>query len=801
MIRFYTLGSLDLKAPDGRQLKSVLAQPKRIALLAYLAACGKGESIRRDTLLGLFWPELDESRARHALNQSLYVLRRAIGPSVFVSTGDEEVALAPGAIWCDATAFVEAAESGRAEEALEHYRGDLLEGFFISEAPDFEKWLDTERGHLRAVAARAAWSLAEEHEAAGRPEAAADWARRAADFSLENEAAVRRLMGLLDRVGDRASAVRAYEAFAARLDQELGIAPSPETKELIAAIRTRESRPPADTREEAGGDASLGLGSAHAIAERPESALARPLPLTGAGKEIWEALDPETALAAGRSHTLPGDGEAGRPGTAADPQDDPVSGETGEPRPSVAVLPFVDLSGGEDREYFADGISEELISALAQVEGLRVAARTSSFQLKGTDLDVKAIGERLSVGSVLEGSVRMRDDRVRITVQLVNAGDGFQLWSQRYDRELKDIFSVQEEIAREIVERLRSELVAPIRQDEGARLLPRRTADLEAYTLYLKGRYLWNRRTAEGLRASIECFELAIALDPEFAQAYAGLADAYSLLGWYRYLPAAEACRRVMETAGKALELEARVPEALTSRAYAKFIYEWDFEGAEIEFQRAIESNPGYPTVHHWYGEYLMAMGRLEEANRSLRRAHDLDPLSLTVTVGLGWSHYFQGSYDRAIELYESVAAMDPEFVIIPWFLGPAYVQRARYDEAVGLYEDWLARRGDHPGLMALLAQAHALAGRQMEARAVHARLEATALRAPIFPDYRAVVHASLGEADDAFEWLERAFEERCWVLVFLRVDPTYAGLRSDPRFESLASRIGLSTPSALEHA
>ena len=194
MIRFYTLGPVDLKASDGRQLRSILAQPKRVALLAYLAAGGKGESQRRDTLLGLFWPDLDESRARHALNQSLYVLRRAVGPSVVVSTGDEELALDPEAIWCDAAEFVEAAEAGREREALDHYRGDLLDGFFISEAPEFEKWLDGERARLRRLAARAAWSLAEEEESAGNEDAAAEWARRAAEYSLENESAVRRLI-------------------------------------------------------------------------------------------------------------------------------------------------------------------------------------------------------------------------------------------------------------------------------------------------------------------------------------------------------------------------------------------------------------------------------------------------------------------------------------------------------------------------------------------------------------------------------------------------------------------------------
>ena len=770
MIHFYTLGSLDLRADDGRQLRSVLAQPKRVALLAYLAACGKGDSHRRDTLLGVFWPDLDEPRARHALNQSLYVLRRAIGPSVFVSTGDEELGLDPEALWCDAAVFMEAAEAGRAEEALEHYRGELLEGFFISEAPEFEKWLDGERIRLRRLATRSARSLAEAHEATGNLELAAEWARKAAAFSPSDESAIRRLVSLLDRAGDRASAVRTYEEFATRLHDELGVDPSPETQELVAAIRGRATPagrgpgvdgplPEADARELA--------AERFDLAVRPSTSLVEPASGTKRMGEIWEALDPHTAA------------------EAAVPEASAPAGE------SVAVLPFVDLSEGGDQEHFADGIAEELISALAQVDGLRVAARTSSFQFRGAAGDVRTIADKLSVRTVLEGSVRVLDDRVRITAQLVDARDGFQIWGERYNRELADIFSVQEEIAREIVEHLRAELVGRSR-DEAVPLVRSHSEDLEAYTLYLKGRYLWNKRTADGLRGSIECFEQAIDVDPDYALAYAGLADAYSLLGWYRYLSADDAYERIKEAAGKALQLEADVPEARTSQAYAKFLYEWDFPGADTEFRQAIELNPGYPTVHHWYGEYLMAMGRLKEANEHLHLAHDLDPLSLTITVGLGWSYYFLGDYGQAIERYESVVAMDPYFVIIPWFLAPAYLQAGRYESAVELLDGWIARLGPHPGLVALLAQSHAMAGRKDEARSIFGQVEEQAKRAPIFPDYRALVHASLGETDEAFEWLERALEERCWVLVFLGVDPAYASLRADPRFAELTERIGL---------
>ena len=764
MIRFYALGSLDLKAHDGRQLRSVLAQPKRVALLAYLAAGGERETHRRDTLLGVFWPDMDEARARHALNQALYVLRRAVGPAVFVTTGDEELSLDPGELWCDAAAFMEAVEAGRCEDALEHYRGDLLEGFFISEAPEFEKWLDAERARLRRLAAQAAWTLADAEESAGKEDAAAEWARRAAGYSLENEGVLRRLISLLDRVGDRAAAVRAYEEFATRLRRELGVDPSPETQQLITAIRARETLP-AGSAGPASGPRSARAPKTSAPASAPASAQA-PASYAAPKKsvEIWQAM--EADLDAGIS-------EAER--------------ATG-PGASVAVLPFVDLSADGGQEYFSDGVAEELIAALAKVEGLRVAARTSSFRFKETSEDVRTIGERLNVGAVLEGSVRSEGDRVRITVQLVDCTDGFQIWSEVYDRELADIFTVQEEIARTIVDRLRVELLGEMQPT----LVRGHTEDLEAYTLYLKGRFLWNKRTGGGLRESVSLFEQAIAADEGYALAHAGLADAYSLLGWYRHISAEEAYSRIKLSAERAMELEDSVPEACTSYAYAKFLYEWDFPGAEVEFRRAIDLNPGYPTVHHWYGEFLMAMGRRQEAHEELERAHLLDPLSLTITVGLGWAEYFLGRYERAIERYESVLGMDPGFPIVPWFLGPAYVQSRRFEEAIGLYGEGVARLGRHPGLVALLAQAHALAGRTDEARSVYEELEPQAERAPIFPDYHALVHTALGDADAAFGWLEKALEERCWVLVFLGVDPAYESLRTDPRFPALLQRIGL---------
>jgi len=491
-----------------------------------------------------------------------------------------------------------------------------------------------------------------------------------------------------------------------------------------------------------------------------------------------------------RTRPMPHDSTDPVSGVAEAPAgaESPVAADAPISEKSIAVLPFMNMSDDAENEYFSDGITEEIINALANVPGLRVAARTSAFSFKGENRDITEIGTQLRVTTVLEGSVRTAGQQVRIAAQLVNTADGFHIWSEVYDRELSDIFTLQEEIARTIADKLKVQFLTPV----DAPLVERQTENLEAYSLYLKGRYFWNQRTVDGIRASIDCFQEAIALDDAYAQAYAGLADAYSLLGWYRYLSADEVFPRIRWATEKAIGEQCCVPEALTSHGYARFLYEWDFAGAEADFGQAMNLDPNSPTLHHWYGEFLMAMGRLQEAREHLQRAHALDPLSLTITVGMGWSEYFLGRSEKAIEHYEHVLVMKPGFVIVPWFLGPAYVQSGQYSKAVTFYNDWMERLGEHPGLVALLAQAHALAGHVDQAEDIYAGLEERDHRAPVFADYHALVLTALGHNDAAFDYLEKAFDERSWVLVFLKVDPAYQPLRSDPRFSDLVTRIGL---------
>jgi serine/threonine protein kinase len=352
--------------------------------------------------------------------------------------------------------------------------------------------------------------------------------------------------------------------------------------------------------------------------------------------------------------------------------------------PSTAVLPFSDISPQKDQEYFCDGITEELIDALSKVEGWRVVSRRSSFAFKGKEVDIRQIGDQLNVTHLLEGSVRKAGNRLRISAQLVSVKDGFHLWSEKYDRELEDIFEIQEEIARAIVNKLKIELG----EDHKTRLVKRYTENLEAYNLYLKARFHLNKRTEEGLRKGIAYCEQAIAKDPTYAPTYSGLADGFILQGFSGAHPPREVMPKAREAAGKALPLDDSLAEAHTSLACIEAVYEWDWQNAESEFKRALTLNPNYAAAHHWYAiNYLVPMERYEEALAEIQKAQEIDPMSEVITATIGLVFYFMGRYDAAVRQYKSVLEMDPGFNLGYLFLGRAYGQTGKYDEALSAFE------------------------------------------------------------------------------------------------------------------
>ncbi|MGH7535454.1 MAG: protein kinase domain-containing protein, partial [Gemmatimonadales bacterium] len=396
----------------------------------------------------------------------------------------------------------------------------------------------------------------------------------------------------------------------------------------------------------------------------------------------------------------------------------PVTSNARDAR-AIAVLPFVNASADPDNEYFSDGMTDELITALTKVEGLHVASRTSAFALKGLREDVRALGARLGVSTVLEGSVRRAGSRLRVSVQLTSVTDGRTLWSERFDRETADIFAIQDEIARTIVETLRSTLL----RDIGDAPPVRYTANVRAYHLYLKGRFHWNRRTQEGIAEGIRYFEQAITEDPGYALAYTGLADSYALQVDYRGAPVREGMERARAEARRAIELDESLAEAHTSLGWVTFIYDWDWVGAEREFRRAIDLNPRYSVARQWHAWLLTAMGRVEEALAEGRRALDLDPASVSIRRSMGWLYYYARQPEVALEHLRRALAMNPSAEENHRLLGLSYLQLSLYDEAAAAFREAIAVSESPALATAGLAQVAAFRGRPDEARAILDRL------------------------------------------------------------------------------
>jgi serine/threonine-protein kinase len=455
---------------------------------------------------------------------------------------------------------------------------------------------------------------------------------------------------------------------------------------------------------------------------------------------------------------------------------------------SLAVLPFANLSADVEQEYFCDGMAEEIINALTHVEGLRVVPQTSSFAFKGKQADVREIGRKLNVAAVLDGSVRTSGNRLRIVAKLINATDGYQIWSESYDREMEDVFAIQEEIAQAIVNAHPLQLL-------GQRIAPRvrrHTQDLQAYTLYLKGRFHWSKRTEEELNRGIDYFEQAIARDPGYALAYAGVADCYNMLGFYCALPPGDSFPKAKSNAVKALELNDGLAEAHTSLAFATLLYDWDWSSAEKGFLRAIDLKPDYPTSHHWYSEYLLLMGRTDEALAAARTVLESDPLSLLINTLMGWAYYYSRDFDCAVTKLEEVLELEPQFVPAHLWLGLAQLQRSESDRAVATFQKAVEISEDSPLMFCGLGRAYAVSGKASDAEMVLDWLEVEKARSYVPSYYVAAIHAGLGRTDETFAWLDKARDRHDHWLVYLNVDPIWDGLRADPRFAELARRIGL---------
>lgn len=454
---------------------------------------------------------------------------------------------------------------------------------------------------------------------------------------------------------------------------------------------------------------------------------------------------------------------------------------------SLAVFPLENRSGDPEAEYLSDGITERLINTLSQLSGLRVMGRSTVFKYKGLDLDPREVGRTLHVDAVLTGRVAQHADEIIVKIELADVAHGWQIWGDQFVRKLADIYRLETEISTEISEKLSLKISGT----EKKRLSALSTENADAYREYLRGRHAWNKRTEEGVRKAIACFRQAIEKDPCYALAYTGLADCYHLLAIYGALPPREAVGKARASALRALELDSRSPEARTSLAWAAFIYDWDWSAAGKAFEEVLRPNPSYATAHHFYAFYLTAMGKVREALEEIQKAQALDPLSLIISTHVGLIYYLAHRYDDAVAQYGRTLEMDPGFAEAHLKLGETYKQESMHADAIREIEEAIRLAGGSSEKLAALGHAYAVSGQRARAEEILKTLTEAAARKYVSAYDIGLIHAGLGNHDLAFQWLEKAHEERALYLVFLKVDPRLDPLRTDPRFEALKNRMG----------
>jgi TolB-like protein/tetratricopeptide (TPR) repeat protein len=454
---------------------------------------------------------------------------------------------------------------------------------------------------------------------------------------------------------------------------------------------------------------------------------------------------------------------------------------------SIAVLPFVDMSAAKDQEYFTDGMSEELLNLLSKIHGLKVISRTSSFSFKGKNLDVRKIGQNLGVANILEGSIRKSGNMIRITAQLIEVSKGTHLWSETYDREMKDVFALQDEISKMIVDILKIKLSGK----QTNQLAGSFTKNPEAYEDYLKGRYHWNTRTDEGIKKAIEYFEDAIRKDSNYAAAYSGLADTYLTLYDYELMSFDESTSKAKDAAQRALKINDNLAEAHNSLAHID-LHEWKWESAEKGFQKAITLDPSYILAHHWYALCLTAIGKTNEAVTQMEKARELDPLSTRINADLGMAYLSAGRNDEAIAQEQKTLELNPRSVGARWIRGMAYQQKDSFDKAIKDYQSALELSPNNPNILAALGHAYASSGNTAAAHKILDTLFVVNKQEHVSPFFFALVYTGLNDKENALQWLEKSYEEKSGSVRYLKMEPRLQSLRNEPRYTALMKKIGL---------
>ena len=757
MIEFRLLGTLHLTDAEGREVKSLLTRSRRLALLAYLAAATPRGFHRRDTLLALFWPELDPEHARAALRQALHVLRGALGADVVVTRGDEEIGLNVGHLWCDVVAFDDAITARRWGEALELYHGALLDGFFITEAGGFERWLETERARLQQAASRSAEALVEQCEAMDDLHGAIQWARRTAQLAPHEEGPLRQLVTLLDRLGDRAGAVAAYEEFAKQLGIDLDAEPAAETKALLAAVRARETAAPVEL-------ASPASRKAVHVAAAAASPHGRRI--------LWPAVIVTTVVGL----VFSGGGDSrGRLW--------PSSG-VGRIQ-SLAVLPLANFSHDTAQSWYSDGLTEALTTDLGRIKALRVTSRGAAAQYRGTTPPLRDIVRALRVDAVVEGGMQVWENRVRVDVQLIDATSGYQLWADRFEEPMEKRFVLEDRLARGIVAALGLSLTAAEQQ----RLRTPPTNNLDAYDLYLRGKIRIRHETRPDDSVAIGLLERAVALDPSFAAAHAQLARAYGLRVSQLAREDTAAREKALVEVEKALELNPDLAEAHWARAFLL----WDVapgfrhERAIQEDRRALDLNPNLGEAHQHLGVVYLHIGLLDEAVAEFRNALTLNPFDVNAQRRIGIAKVYRGQYEDGLTLIRQ-AGPEANPALWSYQVAWALLYLGRDAEASALMEQYVRAHPADPGGVVrstraiLRAKAGDVRGalediRQAEASGkgfVHFHHTAYNI---------ASAYAILRQPAPALQWLRRTADEGWPCYPYFANDPNLANIRDDPGF------------------
>jgi len=777
MFRLRAYGGLTLEH-DGAPYTGPATQRRRLALLALLAASDMGLS--RDRLTDFLWPDADPARGRHSLDGALSGLRRELGSdALFV--GVATLRLNSDVLASDLAEEATLLAAGDGERAAALYAGPFLSGFYVSGAGEFERWVEAERDRRARAHARLLERLAAAATAAGDDAGAVHWHQERVALDPLDTPATLGLLGALTNIGNRAEALRMVRVHEALVREEFDATPGPGWAAAVEGLRVERGFLPNAPSVVAAPRVADGIGAGIAPALQPLPAGAGDAPLAAPpGALPATAVRRHSRLIAAAVVLV-----LGALGALALWEGRGSARDAGGGRASVAVLPFTNTSGDSADEHFSDGLTDELIGALSKVPELKVTGHTSAFALKGRGLTVRSIADTLGVGTVLEGSVRRAGARLKVTAQLVSAGDNRVLWSESYDRNRKDVFAVQEEIARAIVTEL-----APTLRDRPSPVPAVPPRDLATYELYLEGRYFLGRRTAPDLQRAVGYFEQAVSRDPAYARAWAGLADAHVLLVVLADRPPREALPAARAAAATAIRLDSTLAEAHAALGNIRATFDWDAPGADREFALAVALDPSYATAHLYWGIHLLNRGRVEDAIAELTQARTLDPLSAPVRMQLGRSYVFAHRPDDALVALRAALELNPLFAPAYVQLGEAYLEQGRSSDAITAFRRAAALGGARDS--AQLVYALAMTGERSAAKGVLDALVAAPRDSYLPPVQMAKAYAALNDADAAFAWLERGYRERAGQMRGLKSTPGFEPLHADRRWMPLLRRVGL---------